>query len=261
MVKLELPKELEAFRKEIEGTVKPFIRITAEKGETTIYESKFGGIPYIPIGFEYPTNDKGEHLRFIAQINFAEVPPMEPYPEKGILQFFIASDDMFGMDVENGHKVIYHENIVEEEFTLKDVSFAKFEDCDYFIFDLDLEAKLLFNLESEPISTSDFEFDTILGEKITNDEIFIIDGKEVSLYDVYYTLPNSEGHKLGGYPFFTQDDPRYQNFEDYILLFQLDSDHSLDILWGDSGVGNFFVRESDLKKRDFSKVLYNWDCC
>lgn len=250
MVKLELPKELEAFRKEIEGTVKPFIRITAEKGETTIYESKFGGIPYMPTGFEYPTNDKGEHLRFIAQINFAEVPPMEPYPEKGILQFFIASDDMFGLDVENGHKVIYHENIVQEEFTLKDFSFAKFGEYDWFIFDSDLEANLKFNLKSEAISPFDFEFDTILGEKITTD----------IKWDVYYDFSKGDGQKLGGYPFFTQEDPRYQNCEDYILLFQLDSDDSLDICWGDSGVGNFFIRESDLKSLDFSNVLYNWDC-
>ena len=44
-----------------------------------------------------------------------------------------------------------------------------------------------------------------------------------------------------------------------ILLFQLDTVE--DIMWGDSGVGNFFIREEDLKNRDFTRVLYNWDCC
>ncbi len=33
------------------------------------------------------------------------------------------------------------------------------------------------------------------------------------------------------------------------------------ILWGDAGVGNFFINREDLKRRDFSKILYNWDCC
>ena len=43
-----------------------------------------------------------------------------------------------------------------------------------------------------------------------------------------------------------------------ILLFQLDSqDH---ILWGDSGVGNFFISKEDLKNKDFSHVRYYWDC-
>jgi uncharacterized protein YwqG len=42
----------------------------------------------------------------------------------------------------------------------------------------------------------------------------------------------------------------------------LDSeDAENEIMWGDSGVGNFFIHPEDLKKRDFSKVFYNWDCC
>ena len=74
---------------------------------------------------------------------------------------------------------------------------------------------------------------------------------------------SASGHRLGGYPFFTQTDPRQYNekIQDYILLFQLDTDDAEnDIMWGDSGVGNFFIHPEDLKKRDFSKVVYNWDC-
>ena len=44
-----------------------------------------------------------------------------------------------------------------------------------------------------------------------------------------------------------------------ILLFQLDTTE--DIMWGDSGVGNFFIKKEDLVKKDFSKVWFNWDCC
>jgi len=31
-------------------------------------------------------------------------------------------------------------------------------------------------------------------------------------------------------------------------------------MWGDCGVGNFFINIEDLKNLDFSDVLYNWDC-
>jgi len=44
------------------------------------------------------------------------------------------------------------------------------------------------------------------------------------------------------------------------LLLQLDSDDSIDLMWGDSGVGNFFIKDEDLKNLNFSNVLYNWDC-
>ena len=44
-----------------------------------------------------------------------------------------------------------------------------------------------------------------------------------------------------------------------LLLFQLDSDEGMDLMWGDMGVGHFFIREADLAARDFSRVLYDWD--
>ena len=34
-----------------------------------------------------------------------------------------------------------------------------------------------------------------------------------------------------------------------------------EIMWGDCGVGNFFISSDDLKRLDFSRVLYTWDCC
>ena len=33
-----------------------------------------------------------------------------------------------------------------------------------------------------------------------------------------------------------------------------------DIMWGDSGVGGFFINEENLKDLDFDKAVYNWDC-
>ena len=65
-----------------------------------------------------------------------------------------------------------------------------------------------------------------------------------------------------GYSYFTQEDPRYdKRYNDYdTLLFQLDSEGEY-ILWGDCGIGNFFINKKTLIEKDFSKVLYNWDCC
>jgi len=67
-----------------------------------------------------------------------------------------------------------------------------------------------------------------------------------------------------GSPYFTQYDPRSykENLEKYnICLFQMDTDDDAEIMWGDSGVANFFIQEKDLAAEDFSDVLYNWDCC
>ena len=77
---------------------------------------------------------------------------------------------------------------------------------------------------------------------------------------------NTGGHKLGGYPCFTQCDPR-ENSAEYskydTLLLQIDSDYSnggTKVMFGDSGVCNFFIPGEKLKNRDFSDILYTWDC-
>ena len=73
------------------------------------------------------------------------------------------------------------------------------------------------------------------------------------------------GNKIGGYPYFTQSDPReYDGLDVYdTLLLQIDSMDDYEngyIMWGDGGVCNFFINREKLKNLDFSDVLYNWDC-
>ena len=73
------------------------------------------------------------------------------------------------------------------------------------------------------------------------------------------------GHWMLGYPSFTQEDPRPEDSPFDTLLLQIDSmrdeENGYSILWGDCGVCNFFIARADLEKLDFSRVLYNWDCC
>ena len=69
---------------------------------------------------------------------------------------------------------------------------------------------------------------------------------------------------MGGYPSFTQTDPRGDNDElrnKDVLLLQVDSDNAKGIMWGDAGVAKFLISQADLEALDFSKVAFTWDCC
>ena len=120
---------------------------------------------------------------------------------------------------------------------------------------------LNFYLSYAPISLSNYEFEKLIGSEIWD----ILEANNHKLYNWYYRN-FVVGHKLGGYPHFTQDDPRefINEEEPYILLLQIDSDDSafekIYIQWGDMGVCNFWMKKSALKRCDFSEVLYNWDC-
>ena len=67
-----------------------------------------------------------------------------------------------------------------------------------------------------------------------------------------------------GHPCFTQNDPRGEESPYDTLLLQIDTEMdglSDYILWGDCGVGSFFIGREALQVRRFDDVLYSWDCC
>ncbi|WP_409366938.1 YwqG family protein [Lysinibacillus sp. 38-6] len=259
---LTLPKEVEQFHHIIEETLQPVIGIETYERETTLFDSKFAGNPYFPLAMEYPKNEQQQPLKLLAQINFADVPKhLANFPEEGILQFFIDGyDDVLGMDFDKGNnqsgfRVIYHDTIIKDESQLMhDFSFVE-STTEELYFPVEKEMAISFQAKFEPLTMGDFRSN----ELYKSIETAIDEDEELA--DVLYDVLAGDGHKIGGYPFFTQEDPRaYGNYTDSTtLLLQIDSegDH---IMWGDCGVCNFFITEEELKNKDFSNVVYNWDC-
>ncbi len=259
-VSLKLPPEMEAFRDKITQTRCPFIRAKAQSSRnTTLWESKVGGIPYLPKGTDWPVTPQGIPLFFLAQINCADLPALSPFPTSGILQFFIFDDDLYGMDFDDGEnpdtfRVLYHPEVVHDEKQLN-TNFPPIQDYDLLPHHPDEVYPLEFRLENEYLPMTDYGFSQLFGADFFQQ----FGEKEWDLADQYGKAVRADGHKLGGYAYFTQDDPRRPD-DPMLLLFQLDSDEKMDLMWGDMGVGHFFIREKDLITRDFSRVLYDWDC-
>ncbi|MFF2591408.1 DUF1963 domain-containing protein [Peribacillus butanolivorans] len=118
---LSLPKELEKFRKDIESTMQPTIKISTSTNKPTLFESKLAGYPYLPENFEHPIDGKGKYMKLLAQINFEDLPRvLNDMPQKGMLQIFLSGDeDVMGLDFNNqtnqkNFRVIYHEDILKE---------------------------------------------------------------------------------------------------------------------------------------------------
>lgn len=259
--KLELPNSLEKYRGNFEKSIRPFVKTTAKKGKTLAWESKFGGNPYMPIGYEYPKDLNGTPMKLLAQINFEEVPDIGMFPSKGILQFYIsANDDVYGMNfdkptAQENFRVIYIPEVIKNNSKIvTDFSFINDSAEDYF--PVGSESRLSFKIEYGPVACTDFQFDKIFNQSAYK----LFDDNEYEQYEDKYS---SAGHKMGGYAYFTQSDPRDNSeYSDYkVLLLQIDTDDKAGIMWGDSGVANFFIRPEELKKLDFTKILYNWDCC
>ena len=231
-------------------SVKPCMKITLTDIKPSIFESKVGGLGYIPHDKDFPTDSNGNQLRLLAQIECDKI-QLDGFMKTGLLQFWIMNDDVSGMDVwgttnQDGFRVIYYpeidKTVTKEEIESKFVK-NEYDDYEDEYFPVFRECGMNF-------------------EKSENK--YIVDDGTEELSDEDYN--EIIGHKVGGYPYFTQSDPRDEKKLEYydFLLFQLDTDCIGDedvVMWGDSGVGNFFINSEKLKQCDFSDVLYNWDCC
>ncbi|MDE6664962.1 MAG: DUF1963 domain-containing protein [Ruminococcus sp.] len=225
--------------------VKSCVKITLTDTKPSIFESKVGGLGYIPHNSNFPTDSNGQQFRLLAQIDCSEI-QLDEFPEKGLLQFWLLGDELYGCDFDNptnqdGFRVIYYPEVdttvTEDEIRNKLIE----SDDEEFLLPVERECGMTFEKsENRYIDYDEIEYDDDKGWKEWN---------------------NLSGHKVGGYPYFTQFEPRKdeQKKKYDFLLFQLDSD-SDKVLWGDLGIGNFFISSEKLKNCDFSDVFYNWDC-
>jgi uncharacterized protein YwqG len=270
-LEINLLPELELCRSKLEDTIQPYLEIKiAPNSHLTWWQSKFGGLPYLPKNVEYPKSIRGDYLFLLAQINFAELPHLNSFPKQGIIQFYIANDDLYGASFEypikqDEFRVLYFpepKNHADDLITDFNFLSNSSEDSLPIVGSFSLD----FTQKKAPISFSDYYFEKLLKASIDN----IDRDRYYELIDWYEEHFPSNGHRIGGYPFFTQFDPR-EKFSDVqepynVLLLQIDTDYQDewedrgDIMWGDAGVCNFFIQESKLKQLDFTEVFYNWDC-
>jgi len=259
-----IPPALAQYKEDILSTTADTVRLeVAPAASLKPWQSKVGGEPYLPLGEEYPCNSEGKPLMLLAQINFEEMPHLAGFPEKGLLQFYVDGrneDYLCGIDFDNltsqkGSRVLYFDRVEEDESKLRQDT-AQYQDRKESMgFPLNGASSysIKFHREKQYISAGDYRF-----------QIMSFEDKAVGKYDKAFP---ASGHRVAGYPNFTQEDPREkEELKDHkTLLLQIDSEYKesegVDIMWGDSGVGAFFIRPEDLEKRDFTNVLFSWDCC
>ena len=283
----DIKEKMETARKikeELEqNTMIPCAHITLSTQPCGIWDSKVGGLPYFPEGAQVPTNVAGKPLYLLAQINCGQIGELPDFPQKGMLQFFISDNDLYGCPLsvpspQENWRVVYYPEI--DKTTDPARAAELFGDgSDRELSPFSGEYKMTFARADEGISINDYRFEEMFvegwNELNPGDEIDDIMDLDDEVYEFLWDGAGSdeeedeeEGkkgceHKIGGYPFFTQSDPREDEENDYdTLLFQLDTDgaNGVDVMWGDLGIGNFFINREALKNLDFSDVLYNWDC-
>ena len=262
---------------EKKSPTKTFAKIKLVEDKLKITDSKIVGLPYLPKGAEFPKAPNGEEMLMIAQINCEDLKGLKDFPQKGILQFFVFDDDdaMFGLDFDNPtvqdtFRVIYYDKIEEfyDEKELENI-YKPHNYEESFLTNNNESYKIEFELrtEKERFEEAIYNvFDKLCKEKkLEKHQEDWLYRKILNIEMEYSEEPHSQ---CDGFAFFTQSDPRefeekYKKYD--TVLFQLDSEYDENtkkwkVCIGDAGVLNFFINREKLKNKDFTEILYNWDC-
>lgn len=262
----------------------PMLTLQPYKKTASVFDSKLGGTPYLPKGFEYPTGRgkyEGRPLRLLVQLNFEKLwrnGRIMPFPEKGILQIFCSDDPngLCGADLEDpfctdGFRVIYHGNVNTDPFSLMSSSdMPEFSDKindSYFPFHEEYVLEDFCN-ENGHATADDYRVSTMLPEiygALIGKTITDIEEMNEEVYNGLFETLRNDKICIGGYPCFFNKDPREDNIaarKADKLLFQLvctneDSEERLNT--GFEEILNFFISDEDLKKCDFSRVVFSYD--
>ena len=259
-------------------TQREVIRISLSLADNlALTDSKFGGTPYIPKDGTLPTSVDGKPLFMLAQINCEQLPENTLYPKKGLLQFWIAAMEapLYGLDYEapcsnDFKRVIYYPTFGEalpiDDF-INDYTF----DDENLPFNSKTQFALHFKKDTESISLEERAATELFFEKwneafsihiTTIDEFFDEVPDDICEEINAYLLKEPTGHKIGGYPYFIEYDPREENDPHTFLLLQIDIDNveEEEICWGNlGGVANFFISPEDLDNYKFDNIFFHWE--
>lgn len=270
----------------MEKTRISYMKLTLTDSPPSIFESKVGGLGYVPHDEQIPTDSKGFQLRLLAQIDCSQI-TLPDFPHMGLLQFWIRNDNLYGVDFDHnthqdGFRICYYKEldrtVTEAEVTEKVGNNLPFGED---FFPVSGCWGLEFLEETETISPSDRHFEGYMKDAMMK----FYQKKVEEIPDaVYNDANNGLRHKIGGYPCFEKEDPWEEYYASFhvlkwkqsecdpreqddlhdVLLFQLDSDFRIEdrmywVKWKDAGIANFFINRGKLKHCDFSDVIYNWN--
>lgn len=237
--------------------------------------SYFGGSPALPKNLTWPERN-GRKLDFLARLSLTEIQralPIEWLPREGALLFFYdLQEQPWGFDPKdgNGSAVLWAPDITQPiaQNTPDAGSGTSITPHSNICFRL---IKVLPSADSDHLSAlnlNDDEFDLfteLLDEPFLNEPKHQVAGVPAPIQSDVMELEcqlvsnglycgNATGYK----------DPRASELKagakDWKLLFQIDTDDDLEIMWGDGGRIYYWIKENEARQGNFSNTWVVLQC-
>ncbi|MCB0636046.1 MAG: DUF1963 domain-containing protein, partial [Lewinella sp.] len=225
------------------------------------WSSCLGRVLYWPADMPWPCDENGRPLFGLLQLNLAELPAAPTLPAYGLIQVFITDDPFWGAhplspSQQDNFRLIYHPTTTPEADELLD-DFSFLPQFEHLPLQQDLALHITGTAGQMPMPPEDHRFPTHFGELLQ-----ALGDQRWEVLNQYRRGIGANGHRLGGYPGFLQDDPRPAD-ENWELLLQLDSAPQYGLLWGDYGLAHWFYRPTGTRSVEptaaLREIWYGWE--
>lgn len=232
--------------------------------EPSVLDDKIGGIPYLPIGEEYPKDKYGNPMALFIQINLRKI-NLKNYPN-GIFEIFITTNenDIYGSyDLDKDcYAIRFFEEGLGYQTELPEI------DLEDFLYEKPLKIELTKGITHLPYNMADNEtvnllldlfeekFDTVINYPMEITNKFNID-----YYNLISDLNDDDdfSSNVGGYSSFVNEPDLDYNIDDGCLIF-LNSNLNRGICFG-ADAGSFYalITKENLLNKNFEEVTCNFE--
>lgn len=262
-------KRMDVIKEALQDTSLPSVHIVpVEDKGLRCTDSKFGGEFYLPKEREVPVGEDGEAMEFLAQIRLSQMPHLEGFPKKGLLQFFLCTkEDVMekmgaGELASMGHfRVVYYPEITGKETSACEDKLPKER------FPMEKWVKGMRFERTDEVATLSVN-ETDLGYEHAMKALTVkllkkagYDLSDCPDTDQFFEDFGNWGCKVGGHPALRQGDVRREEdaYQAYTtLLFQMDFTTEEEL---EADTFAFFIKPEDLAKGYFEDVLLYWHNC
>lgn len=245
---------LERFKEGLINRTRKSVALKTTEEDTYLEKGnhRFGGLPDLPPGLNYPSFIVGKEqvrgFKFIAQINCTAIAHLQDYlPRTGILYFFVN-------DLEQTKpKVLYYDGDSSDLQSAKDLDIET-----EFIHDDDIYTP--FRVESGKYPNIPAIYNTVSLypeltdlEEMSDEAEQLKNGLEACSISPVHSM-NSYVFKQHGTPEMEAVNEKRGKPEDWMVLLRVSSDDNPGFCFWDAGELYFVIHKSDLVKKDFSNV-------
>ena len=261
MTEAEVDAGIARLGERIEALTRPGLKGHATGPAATPRTSRIGGPILWPVGRDMP---KGlPHMRCLAHIDLAELPPLSPLPREGVLQVFIEIDDVWGCHFPStqyeGFLIVLHRDVTD----WSEVAPLKVAD-ESMGMPIDLadppEHGLALRWEVAEIPPPDFDYRLRDVQFPYRLESHVYRRLEAEVYEPLQDRRGRYDVLLLGHAGFTQDDfrrpDRYADHENLIGF----SSSGGAFMWGDVGEATIMIPAEDMAGMRLDRAIYSWDC-